>query len=147
MLAQHFRFHIVNNIGVDMDLSSNSANEIFQLNFRKWKITTGGALEYDGEGTLTSTAADVANGASFELTADNNSTDLHWGLHGEYSFQTDDATADGTVDLYVEWSTDGGTEYPSDAADFNAEEDLQFVASLRIDGDGAGYKRSTNFSL
>ena len=147
MLGQHFKLHFVNNLGFDMDLSSNSANEKIEVNYKKWLITTSGALEYDSETALTYTAADVADGGSAELTADDNSTDLDWGAHGEINVLTDDASADGTVDLYVEWSTDGGTTYPSDAADFDPVADLLLVATLNIAGDGACYKRSTNFEV
>lgn len=146
MLAREFKFHFVNNLGVDMDLSSNSANEKIEVNFKKWKFTSG-ALVYNTEDALTFSASDVADGVSAEFTADDNSSDLHLGLHGEMNVLTDDASASGTVDLYVEFSTDGGTTYPSDAADFVPEEDLIPVVSLNIVGDGAGYKRSINFAL
>lgn len=146
MLPLDYKFHVVNNLGVDMDLSTNSANEIFELTLRKWKITSSGVLDYQTETVLTYSAADVATGTSFELTGQDNSTDLRFGVHGVIKFQTDDATADGTVDLYVEHSTDGGTEFPSDAADFDPEVDLDHVCSLRIVGDGAGYVRARNFS-
>lgn len=146
-LPQFFKLHFENNLGLDMDLSSNSANEIFQVNYKKHKFAATGALVYDGETVLTFTASDVADGVSAELTADDNSADLHLGLHGEMNFETDDAAAAGTVDLYIEWSTDGGTTYPSDAADFIVSEDALHLAALTIVGDGAGYKRSINFEF
>ncbi len=147
MLATHFKFHFVNNLGLDMDLNGNSSAEILQVNYKKWKLTTSGALEFDSETALTYTAADISDGGSAELTQDDNSTDLDWALHGEMNYLTDDSSASGTVDLYVEYSTDAGTSYPSDAADFVPTEDLLFVATLPIVGDGAGYKRSTNFEI
>ncbi len=147
MLATHFKFHFENNTGFDLDLNGNSSAEILQVNYKKWKLTTGGALEFDSETALTYTAADIADGASAELTEDDNSTDLDWALHGEMNLLTDDSGAAGTVDLYVEFSTDGGSTYPSDAADFILSEDALLVAALQIAGDGTGYKRSTNFEI
>lgn len=147
MLGQHFKFHIVNNLGLDMDLDSNSANEVIQINWLAWKLNSSGALTWDAEETRTFTTSDIADGVSFEFAAKDNSSDLFVGLVGEMNYLTDDASAAGTVDLYVEYSTDGGTIYPSDAADFIAIEDLLHVAILNIAGDGAGYKRSINFEV
>lgn len=147
MLGKNYKFHIVNNLGSDMDLSSNSSNEIIQLNFTPWKFDSSGALVYGSEIAKTFSASDVADGVSFEFSETDNGTDLNLGLVGEFNYLTDDASADGTVDLYIEDSTDGGTTYPSDAADFDPEQDLQPVASLEMTGDGAGYKRSKNFEV
>ena len=147
MLATHFKFHFVNNLGVDQDLSSNSPNEKIEVNYKKWRVNSGGVLEFDSETALTYTAADIADGGSAEFTQDDNSADLDWGLHGEMNVLTDDAAASGRVDLYVEFSTDDGTTYPSDATDFDPEVDALLVTALQIVGDGAGYKRSTNFEV
>jgi hypothetical protein len=147
MLAQDYKFHFVNNLGVDMDLSSNSANEILTLDLQTWEIGASGLLAYNSEVNLSYSATDIANGVSAEFTGQDNSATLAYGLHGVLTFQTDDATASGTVDLYVEFTTDGGTTFPSDAADFVCEEDLIFVCALNIVGDGAGYVRATGFEL
>lgn len=147
MLGQRYKFHIVNNLGVDMDLDTNSPNEIIQLNLRPWKITSSGAVVYASEITQTFTANDVADGAFLSLAEINNSVDLNIGLHGELNLLTDDASADGSIDLFYEISTDGGTTFPSSAADFIPEQDLIPVASLRLNGDGTGYKRSTPFEI
>lgn len=147
MLGRHYKFHVVNNLGADMDLSSNTSGEIFELTFRQWKFSSGELAYNASEVSQTYTAADVANGASFELAEVDNSTDLYLGLHGMIKFETDDNTHSGTVDLYYEVSTDGGTTYPSDAPDFDPEQDLQPVTSLQIIGDGADYERRRDFEI
>ncbi len=147
MLPEYFKFHFVNNLGVDMDLSSNAANEKIDLDYKKWKFDSNGAVERDTATALSYSATDVADGGSAEFAADDNSTDKHIGLHGVLTVQTDDVGADGTVSLYLDWSADGGTTYASDGADFIAEQDLIFVATVNIAGDGAGYIRSINFEV
>ena len=134
-LPRNYKFHFVNNLGVDMDLSSNSANETITLTLRHLKYDSSGALEYAGsETSLTYSAADVADGGSAEFTAQANNTDLFVAADCEVQVVTDDATAAGYVDIYWEWATDGGTTFPSDAAQFDPEQDLQPLASVRIDG-------------
>lgn len=147
MLTDFFKFHFVNNTGVQLDFQNNSVNEKIDLDYKKWKFDSNGALSFDVVTNLAYTATDVANGNSAEFAADDNSTDKNLGLHGVLTVQTDNPSADGTVDLYLDWSYDGGTTYASDAADFNPEEDLIWVASARIVGDGAGYVRAVNFEV
>ncbi|TDI82537.1 MAG: hypothetical protein E2O80_02015 [Betaproteobacteria bacterium] len=147
MLGKFYKFHVKNNLSFDMDLSSNSANEIINLSWTPWKIKTFGAIVYGTEITKAYTAADIADDASFEFSQTDNSTDLNIGALGMLTYETDDASALGNIALYYEISTDGGTTYPSDAADFIASEDLLLVIRLQIAGDGAGYKRSTPFQM
>jgi hypothetical protein len=147
MLAQDYKFHFVNRLGVDMDLSSNSANEKIDLDLQTYELGADGALSYNSEVNLAYSAADVSYNGSAECTGQDNSATLAYGLHGRLTVETDDPSADGTVDLYIEFTTDGGTTFPSDAADWDAEEDGIFVCSVKLVGDGAGYVRSTPFEI
>jgi hypothetical protein len=147
MLAQDYKFHFVNNLGVDMDLSTNSSAEKIDLDLMAWKRNSSGALVYGSEVNLAYSAADIADGGSAEFTGQDNSSNLQEGVHGIVRVETDDATASGTVDIFVEWTTDGGTTFPSDAADFDCEQDAEHVCSVPIVGDGAGYVRSRSFEI
>lgn len=146
MLPQDYKFHIVNKTGVQLDFSSNSANEKADLDFTKWKRDANNDITYDSETNL-ALSSDVANDGSDEFTAQDNSTDKYEGLFGRLTIETDNASADGYVQLYAEWTGDGGTTFPSDAADFDPEKDLVLLGSLEIVGDGAGYVRSMPFAF
>lgn len=150
MLPQDYKFHFINNTGVQLDFNGNSANETIDLDFLKWKRDADGAITYNsgGETNQAYSATDVADAGSAEFPGVDNATDLFDGVHGRLTVKTDNATADGLVELYVEWTSDGGTTFPSDAADFDASRDLgPPLAVLEIVGDGAGYARSKAFSF
>jgi hypothetical protein len=147
MLAKNFRLHFVNRIGVDMDLSSNSANEIITVDLLPWKLANDGSLVYGSEINLTYSATDIANLGFALLGSIDNSVNLYLGVKGIITFLTDDASSLGSVNLYLGESTDDGTTFPSSAPDFVPAEDAILLASLQIDGDGAGYQRSMNFEF
>ena len=133
MLPKHFKFHIVNNTGVTIEFNTDDANNTFTIKAEGWKLTSAGALEFHGsEDTwFADPTADLADGSSAEAaSAVDNSSDLFLGAHCIASLVTDAAT-NGSLDIFVEYATDGGTTYPSDAADFDAEEDLILVASIK----------------
>ena len=144
MLARNYKFHIVNNSGVQLDFSTNSAAEKSRISLRRWKFASDSSLSYESAEVTQDASADVANGASFEFAALDNSTDKYLGLHGRFRVETDNVSASGTVDLYVELTTDGGTDYPSDEGGFDPEVDLIQVASVTISGAQA---REVNFEL
>ena len=134
MLPTDFKFHIVNNTGVTIEFSTDGANNTFTIKVEGWKFNSSGALVFHGsEDTwFADPTADLTDGSSLEAAAAvDNGTDLFLGAHCIASFVTDAATA-GSLDIYYEYSTDGGTTYPSDAADFDPEEDLILVASIQV---------------
>lgn len=144
MLAQDYKFHFVNNSGVQLDFNGNSANEKIDLDLLAWKLDSNGAKVDGSEVNLAYSAADIADGGSAEFTGQDNSTNLQLGLHGRFTVQTDNASAAGPVDLYLEYTTDGGTTFPSDAANFDPEQDLILVASVTL---GGAQTRAVNFEL
>lgn len=127
-----------------MDLNSNSANEKFDLDFKLWKLSSAGALVFSTEVNQNYTAADVADTGGAELSEYDNSSNLYMGLHAIVTYETDDGSADGSVDIYWEYPTDGGTIYPSDKTDFDREADLIFITRVVISG---AQVRAVNFEL
>ena len=147
MLPQHYKFHIQNRTGATIEFSTDGANNSFTILGRGWKWASG-AVSYGTEFTaFADPTADLAAGTSLEAaSAVDNSTDLFVGAHFIATITTDAAAAaTGMIDIYVEYSTDGGTTYPSDAADFIATEDLIHVASINCAS--TSEDRSVNFEL
>ena len=141
MLPQFYEIWAVNNLGFDIDASSNSASEHLKVYLQPWKFGTSGALEYlaSGSEVSLSVASDVADGGAVIVgAAQDNSTNLYLGFNGRVEISSDDTGHVGTVDLYMVGSSDGGTTYPSDHANFNVEEDGIPIGSLTFDHDGTG---------
>lgn len=146
MLQRNFRFLIVNKTGATIQFSTDSANNTFTITGRGWKLDSEGGVTYGSEQTLMSSpGADLNNNASAEGTAVDNSSNLYFGYHCTATLTTDAATA-GTIDIYLEWSTDGGTTFPSDAPDFDPEVDL--IGPIRqVATDSSNDDRTTNFTI
>ena len=141
MLAGKMQFHLVNNTGQTLD--TNGIGPI-TVAFKFWKYGATGALEYaPTETTLTYSGADVTNGSDALLGEVDNSSTLYLGAHGEFQCISP-ASADGTIDLYMEWATDGGTDYPSEATSAGIEEDLTYVTSCVM---GASETKVKTFEL
>lgn len=138
MLAQYYELWAVNNLGTDIDASSNSGSEHLHVRLEPYKFTSG-ALAYISE-VSRDLAVDLADGGASVLgLLVDNSGDLALGFNGRMEISSDDTAHDGTVDLYLIEATDGsGTVFPSDHANFNVEEDGIFIASLTFDHDGSG---------
>ena len=150
MGPQYFKLHVVNKMGATIDFNADSANNVLLIELLPWKITTGGALSF---GTKLDrdlgSSNDLADGASLPIsTAIDNSSNLDFGFDCWVSLESDCASA-GQIEIYMEKSVDGGTTYPSDSADWDAEEDGILVAVLLHAGGSAGSPdfRSTNFEI
>lgn len=144
MLGEHYRFHIVNNGGATVQFSTDGANNSFTIDAILWKFDSNGEVVHSTETELfADPSADLSDGSSAEGSSVDNSSNHYIGAECIAIFESD-ATLDGTIDIYYEQSTDGGTTFPSDAADFQIEEDLQLVASIRVD---TNEDRSINFSI
>lgn len=127
MLGRHYRLIIVNKTGVTLV----AANSTFTINARGGKYDSDGALEYSASelNIMTDFGSNISDGASFSGGEIDNTTDLFSSLLCTAKLETTDST-DGVIDIYYEFSTDGGTTYPSDANDFDPEVDLIKVASM-----------------
>ena len=131
-LPNFYKFHIVNNTGVTIEFSTDGANNTFVITAVPWKFNSSGALEYGSELTLfADPTADLTDGSSLEAAAElDNTSNLFLGLYCRASLLTDAVTV-GVLDIFWEWSTDGSAgTYPSDEADFLAEEDLEWLANI-----------------
>ena len=147
MLPNFYKFHIVNNTGATIQFSTDGANNTFTITAVPWKFDSNGALEYGSELTLfADPTADLTDGSSLEAAAEiDNTTNKYLGLLCRASLLTD-ATTSGVVDIFWEWSTDGSSgTYPSDEGDFNAEEDLEWLAN--IVSDDPAEDRGVNFRI
>ena len=144
MLQRDYKFHIVNNTGATIEFSTDGANNSFTILASPWKAPAG-VLEYGSEQTwFADPTADLTDGASLEASsAVDNSSNLWMGAHCIATLVTDAAT-DGTLQIYYEYSTDGGTTFPSDAADFDITDLIPAatLASVSPDED-----RTVNFEL
>lgn len=103
MLGHTYRYQVYNGTGV-----SNTVT----VKDRKWKFGTDGSLTNAAEATQFSAVSvstvSYSNGSSVD-----NSTDKNLGAHLTVTFAPA-SSASGTVTLYLQRSTDGGTTWPSD---------------------------------
>lgn len=107
MLGHTWRLQGFNDTGVSVDIDVQA---------RPWKFTSAGALSYAAEGevaNLTASAGAYTSGASQD-----NSTNLYIGADFEVVF-TPSASATGSVAVYLQHSTDGGTTWPSNGKGFH----------------------------
>lgn len=139
MLFQEYEIWAVNNLGTDIDASTNSGAEHLKVFIHGWKFGSAGALEYDAGGeTERALAVDLADGAASVLGAVvANSSDLFFGFNGRAEISSDDTLHDGSVDFYLVGGVTSGTN-PADHANFNVEEDGIPIGSLTFNHDGTG---------
>lgn len=130
-LPETWRFLVYNkDTGVTLDFSSNSANESATVAFRQTDGT--GTANHDGSQTTHSASTDLASGSYEALTTVTGEDDIE--LQGYFEVITDNASASGDVILCVESSPDGGTTWPSDAANFDPEQDADIVKIFNFSG-------------
>lgn len=141
MLPQSYKFHVVNNLGIEI----TGATDAVTINTRGWKFNSSGSLLFGSEVAAFAQTGVLADTATEAGSAQDNSTDLNLGLHATASGTISAASPDGSLDFYVEFSTDGGSSFPSDAPGFDLEQDLIFVGSAMFDGTPESH--SINFTL
>jgi len=126
------KFWLVNNTGVQLDFSANSANEKATLDIQLWKLGSDATRSTDDPADLTA-SSDVADGAAVELGTYDNSTGSYWGLWGNLTLETDNGSADGNVLLMVEHADSDGN-FPSAESDTVVEDDLTLITVLNLAG-------------
>jgi len=140
--------YIHNCTGAAIEFSTDGANNTFTITGRPWNRDSDGAISFGDEVTIFSDpGSDLADDAILAGTEQDNSSNLYEGMFCTAKLDTD-ASTDGTIDIYIQWSTDGGTDYPDDAGDFDKEvidTDLILVASLATDS--TDDDRAINFEL
>ena len=144
MLAATHRFIVHNNeTSVTLDFSTNAANESATVTYKGKKPTSSAGISYGSEQSQ-SASTDIINGGTEALTTIDNTTDNWFGIDGVFEVVTDNASADGDVVLLHEISTDGGTTWPSAAADWDPDTDADVVAVLTL---GGAETVSTSFEI
>jgi hypothetical protein len=104
MLGATFRYQVYNGTGVTVTVT---------LKDKRWKFGSDGSLTFSAEATPISASAisTVSYGNSGTI---DNSTDKYIGANMSVLFDVS-ASATGTVAVYLQRSTDGGTTWPSNA--------------------------------
>lgn len=112
MLATTYRIQAVNNTGVAF-----AAADTIIIKAKRWNIdSTGKRYAETAEALLTAAGAgnSLASGGIVNTnTQDNTAASTFW-FGGEFTLQAtiSTATPSGTVDFYMQASTDGGTSWP-----------------------------------
>lgn len=141
MLPEFYRFRVKNS--TDQTFTYNDAARI-ELHITPWKMTSGAMAQ----GTIISDTADflttdgtLAAAAETEGAVHDNTTLLHIGFTGTFYCKADVTSTDGTMDLYMEVSTDN-SRWPSDLADFDITTDCILIGKLTLSTDAADEDRA-----
>lgn len=103
MLGRNYRFQALNGAGSSVDVTVKA---------RRWKFASDGSRTDDTEATPMS-AQTVGAGAYGNSSGIDNSSDKWLGADLVVTFAPS-ASITGTVTLYLQHSTDGGSTWPSD---------------------------------
>lgn len=108
MLGHTYRFKVLNDTGQTI-----VANAV-KVYGRRWKYGSDGSITFEGsEGTLLDNGSTIADNAYSAGTTQDNSSNKYIG--GDFIFEvTAPASSNGDVTLYLEKSTDGGTDFDDD---------------------------------
>ena len=146
MLAKYYRLRM--KWVADQTLTYDAGARI-AIRMLPWKLVAG-VLTYGtvvtedlgfGAGETIVTTGEVE-----QATPTDNTTDLYWGVKGYFEMTADADSTDGTAFLYLEESDDN-TNWPSDQADFDCDEDLRLIATLIFSTDTTDEDRGTNFEF
>ena len=128
MLPATFRFVAINRTGQSQTTAGGAA---MSVEYKLWKFDSG-AVSWSAEDTddLTHEATSVDNAVLNGSTVDN-STNLYMGLRGRFEVTTDHASSDGVWQLFLDTSTDGGTDWASDnVSDPDTDEEAGIAMQL-----------------
>lgn len=114
-LNDYFRFQAYNDSGESLDGGD------IDIYVRFWKFDSNGALSwstelnvYNGSSIGTTSYGTVIDAGSSETYYDN-SSNKYLGFHGYAAVTTGTGTGDG-VDIYIQFSPDGGTDFADDGS-------------------------------
>lgn len=109
MLARNYRFTALNSCGQQI------ASSGIVITGRRWKFNSSGAVVFESSEAALYTSPSAINNAAYYVPSGSgidNSTDLYVG--GDFRFTlVAPASSAGDVTLYYEFSTDGGTTWPT----------------------------------
>lgn len=106
MLGRNYRFVAANNLGQTMDIAS------VVIKARRWKYNSTGVKTWEAsEASIASNAGTIASNAYSAGAAVDNSSDAYAG--GTFKLTVvAPASASGSVTIWLQNSTDGGTTWP-----------------------------------
>lgn len=141
MLPAYYRFRVKNS--TDKTFTFNDAARI-ELHITPWKMDSGAMVQ----GTVISDTIDFLNtgetitaGSVVEGASHDNTSLLHIGFTGTFYCKADLSATVGTMDLYMEISTDG-IRWPSGLADFEIDPDTILLGRLALSTDAADEDRA-----
>jgi hypothetical protein len=147
MLAKFWRLHVYNDTDQILTYADGARVGVRMM---PWKLVSG-ALSYGtaitDDTAFLNTGETIAIDGSKEGTVQDNSSNLYYGIRGYLEATADLTSTDGTIYLYLEESDANGSDWPSDQADFNVQEDCRLVAALTMSTDAADESRGTNFEF
>jgi hypothetical protein len=105
-LGRTYRFSVLNSLGQTM------ATSAIVIKGRRWNFSSSGVQTWEAsEAAIDTSGSTLANGAYFSGTTQDNSTNAYLG--GTFKFTIIAPTsASGTVTVFLQRSTDGGTTWP-----------------------------------
>lgn len=128
MLGPTYRFTIYNALGQTL-----AANAVTILQ-RRWKFATDGSITDEASGTadiLSQTSAVANTVYKAGVTQDNTGNKY---IGGIFEIKvTAPASSNGTVDIYLEKSVDGGTTWPSNGAGIGVKQFRFATAGTKYD--------------
>ena len=145
MLAKYWRLRL--QWVADQTLTYDNGARI-AIRSLPWKLSSGD-LSYGTVITedLGFAATDtIVTTGEVEGTYVDNTSNLYWGIKGYFEMTADADSTDGTAYLFLEESDDN-TNWPSDQADFDCDEDLRLVGVLNFSTDAVDEDRGTNFEF
>lgn len=143
MLPEFYRFRVRNS--TDQTFTYNNAARI-EVHITPWKMTAGamaqGTIISDTTAFLNTDGTLAAN-AETEGASHDNTGLLHCGFTGTFYGKADADSTDGTLDLYIELSTDD-SRWPSDLADFDITKHCIMLAKLEFSTDAVDEDAAKN---
>ena len=134
MLPEFYRFRVRNS--TDQTFTFDSAARI-EVHVTPWKMVSGAMFQ----GTIIlDTTAFLNTGGSLTATSEtegtviDNTSNLFIGFTGTFYCKAAVSSTDGTMDLYMEISTDDA-RWPSDLADFDITKHTILIAKLELSTD------------
>ena len=146
MLPKTFRFVALNETGNDLHYNTGCR---ISVTYEPWKFDTNGAVSYGSEVTTSlntfTTNSVLSNNASITGSLQDNSSNVYLGVNGVFNVTLPSGSATGTVGLYYEWSTDGGTTWPRDKPEASVSDDLESLTTIPFAS--ASGQRASVFSI
>ena len=141
MLPEFYRWRVRNS--TDQTFTYDNAARI-EVHVTPWKMTSGamaqGTIIPDTTAFLNAGETLAAN-AETEGAVVDNTTNLYIGFTGTFYCKADVSSTDGTMDLYMEISTDN-SRWPSDLADFDITTDCILLGKLTLSTDAVDEDRA-----